>query len=91
MANPRTPDGEELTPEALESIAAEAEAGYEKVDGKIVYLGRPALSRSGPSKQLRVRIEPELNQSISDIAEREGKSVSELARDALREYVANHD
>lgn len=91
MPNPRTPEGEELTPEVLEELAAEAEAGYEKVNGEVTYLGRPALSRSGPSKQLRVRIEPELDRSISTIAERQGRSVSELARDALREYVAHHD
>lgn len=85
-----TSEGEEITPEKLEELAAEAERGYERVDGKVVPVGRPGLSASGPSRQVRIRVEPELGESLDLLAKAEERTLSEVARDALREYVEKH-
>lgn len=67
---------------------AEAEAGYERVGDVVVPVGRPSLSPGQESRPLRVRVEPELDGQVRELARSEGKSISQLTRDALREYVA---
>jgi metal-responsive CopG/Arc/MetJ family transcriptional regulator len=41
--------------------------------------------------QMIVRIDPELKTKVNDLAKAEGKSVSEVIRELLAEYVKNRD
>lgn len=83
--------GEELTEEFFEEVEAEAEAGCDLVDGKVVYLGRPTLSPSGSGKPINVRVEPELDDQLRAFALAEGRTISDVTREAVREYLQRHD
>ncbi|HVV77202.1 MAG TPA: hypothetical protein VHC43_14320 [Mycobacteriales bacterium] len=53
--------------------------------------GRPSLTgRSAPSPQVTFRLPPELRAEAAALAARDGKHVSEIARQALEEYVKRH-
>lgn len=43
------------------------------------------------STQMIVRIDPELKARVSNLAKAEGKSISEIVRELLAEYVKNRD
>lgn len=91
----RTKQGDLLTDEVIEALADEAERGYSREDwtGRIVAnpaTGRPPLSDDGESRQLRVRVEPQLDHDLRAAAKAEGCSLSELTRAALREYLQRH-
>ena len=88
MANLRTKDGVELTPEVLEELAREAEAGYDLSKAKLVRRGRPSLSGSGRSAKIQIRIDPELNRALRELSEAQNRTVSDIAREALRKHVA---
>ena len=52
--------------------------------------GRPSLSRRGVrSPQLRLSVSEELRSRLAQRAENEHRSVSNLVRDALEEYLAS--
>ena len=81
-----------LTPEIEEALAgeaeAEAEAGYDLEVATLRKVGRPSLGR-GVSPRLDLRIEPDLADALHERAEEEHLSVSAVARDALRRYLAS--
>jgi uncharacterized protein (DUF4415 family) len=83
-----TKSGKVIDEKMIESLAAEAEAGYD-VDELIARRGkrgRPTLG-SAPATVESVRLDPELKHDLQERAEREGISLSELIRNALRQYV----
>jgi hypothetical protein len=84
----RTKGGTVLTPEVEEALADEAEAGCDLTKAKAVRTGRPSLSR-GTSPRLDLRVEPELAEALHRRAREEQRTVSAVARDALRRYVAS--
>ncbi|HEY1711522.1 MAG TPA: ribbon-helix-helix protein, CopG family [Solirubrobacteraceae bacterium] len=88
MSKPsRAKSGVEITEEIAERLADEAEAGYELTDAKRV--GRRSLSgASGSSPRVNFRMTAELQARAQERAEREGKTVSEIAREALERYVS---
>ncbi len=43
------------------------------------------------STQMMVRIDPDLKDKVNSLAKAEGKSVSEIVRELLEEYVKNRD
>ena len=45
--------------------------------------GRPSLAEGGPSPSIAFRVPAALRERAEEVAAREGKSVSELAREAL--------
>ena len=45
--------------------------------------GRPSLAEDGPSPSIAFRVPAALRQRAEEVAAREGKTVSELAREAL--------
>ena len=52
--------------------------------------GRPSLTgESQHSPRVTFRLDPEARKKAAERAEREGKTVSELARDALKRYLAS--
>ncbi len=87
--NYRTVEGEELTPEYLDEIVADAEAGYPGADFRRVRVGRPSISASGHSKRLQIRVDPEMDLELKQIASKRDATVSEIAREALARYLAD--
>jgi hypothetical protein len=79
-----TKRGTPITQELADELAAEAERGYDLSLGR--RRGRPSLDE-GVSPRVTFRITGELQERARLRAEQEGKTLSELARDALAEYV----
>jgi hypothetical protein len=82
-----TKSGKVIDEKMIESVVADAEAGYD-VDELIARRGkrgRPTLG-AAPSTVESVRLDPELKQDLQRRAEQEGISVSEVIRKALRQY-----
>ena len=80
-------DGTSVDDEMIEKLADEAEVGYDL--GEIRRRragGRPAMG-SGPASVESVRLDPELKKELLLRASRDGVSVSEVIREALRTYV----
>jgi hypothetical protein len=85
---PRSKSGVPITDELAEQLAAEAEAGYDLTQGRRV--GRKSLAGgSGRSPRVNVRLTAQLAERARARAEKEGKTLSEIARDALEAYVGS--
>lgn len=80
-------DGTAITDEVVEKLADEAEQGYEvdEIERRRGG-GRPAMG-SGPASVESVRLDPELKRELLLRASKDGISVSEVIREALRTYV----
>jgi len=83
----RTASGEELTEAEIEALADEAEQGYDLTKARKVTVGRPSLGAAGVSPRVQIRVDPDLAEALKVRAKEEHRSVSEIARAALREYV----
>ena len=84
----KTKSGAALTPKVEEALADEAEAGYDLEVATPRRVGRPSLGL-GVSPRLDLRIEPDLAEALHERAEEEHRSISAVARDALRRYLAS--
>lgn len=87
MATMRTRNGTKLTGKVIEALADEAERGYDLTKAKRVTLGRPSLGPAGASPRVQIRVDPELAEALKARAREEHRSISDIARTALREYV----
>jgi predicted HicB family RNase H-like nuclease len=87
MATLRTRGGTKLTRKVIDALADEAERGYDLSEAKRERVGRPALGVAGASPRVQVRVDPKLAKALQARARREQRSVSEIARTALREYL----
>jgi predicted HicB family RNase H-like nuclease len=85
--NPRTDAGDEITPEVADALAAEAESGYDLSKAKRRRVGRPSLAGKGASPRMSFRTTPDLYRAAQKRAEKEGRSVSDLAREAVANYL----
>lgn len=83
----RTRGGTKLTKKVVDALAEEAERGYDLTQAKRVRMGRPALGEGGESPRVQVRVDDELAKALRKRAQKERRSVSEIARTALREYL----
>jgi predicted HicB family RNase H-like nuclease len=83
-----TKDGRPIDDEMIEQLADEAERGYdpEKFKKKPRGRGRPPLGVRAKGVE-SVRIEPELRDLAAQQAAKEGVTVSEIVRRALRQYL----
>ena len=90
MADLKTKKGTKLSKQAVEKIAAEAEAGYDLAKAKRQRTGpgRPSLAE-GESPRISYRVAPSLFNRAKKKAKSEGRTVSEVAREALQRYVAS--
>lgn len=77
----------EITPEIADALAREAERGYDLSKAKRQLVGRPSLSGNGPSPRMSFRTTPELYRAAQKRATEEGRSISDLAREAVTRYV----
>jgi Ribbon-helix-helix protein, copG family len=82
----RTRSGEPITDELIEQLAAEAEAGFDVDEILRRRGGRPPMGSSAAAVE-SVRLDPELSLALHERAEREGRTNSELIREALRRYL----
>lgn len=82
-----TASGEILTDEDIEALADEAERGYDLDKAIKVTVGRPSLGPEGASPRVQIRVDPDLANDLRARARKEHRSVSEIARTALREYL----
>lgn len=80
-------NGTTTTDEMVEKMADEAEAGYDvdEIERRGAG-GRPAMG-SAPAAVESVRLDPELKRELLLRASKDGISVSEVIREALRRYV----
>lgn len=82
----RTRSGVPITDELVEKLSRDAEAGFD-VDEIIRRRGgRPAMGSAAASVE-SVRLDPELSEALRERAEQEGRTNSDLIRDALRRYL----
>jgi DNA topoisomerase IB len=76
-----------ITPEIADELAAEAEGGYDLSKAVLQPVGRPSLGQAGTSPRLNFRVCPETFTAAKRRAEEEGRSVSDLAREALESFL----
>ncbi|GAC1340782.1 MAG: hypothetical protein NVSMB29_10170 [Candidatus Dormibacteria bacterium] len=84
-----TKTGRVLDQVTLDRLAAESEKGYD-LDQLTPrpWLGRPTLgSGHGPSPRINVRLAPEVYDAVLAKAQRDGRKVSEVAREAVERFV----
>jgi len=82
----QTRSGEPITDDLLENWVARAEEGFD-VDEIIRRRGgRPPMGSSAASVE-SVRLDPELSEALHQRAKDEGRTNSDLIRDALRRYL----
>ena len=80
-------DGTPITDAAVEAMADDAEAGYEVEEIlRRRAPGRPAMGSSASSVE-SVRLDPELKRDLLLRAAAERTSVSDIIRDAVRQYL----
>lgn len=80
-------DGTVITDKIVEKMADEAEQGYDVDEIQRRRAGgRPAMG-SGPASVESVRLDPDLKKQLLLRASKDGVSVSEVIREALRSYV----
>jgi len=85
--HPRTRSGTEITPEIADALAAEAERGYDLSKAERRPVGRPSLAGRGASPRVSFRTTPELYKAVQNRAKKEDRSVSDLAREAVAQFV----
>ena len=83
----RTKTGRVLTDADIEALADEAERGYD-VEHLAKRPGRPRIG-SAPAVVVPVRLHADLHNAAKALAEAERTSLSELVRDALRDYLGS--
>jgi len=90
MAGLKTKKGTKLSKAVVDSLASEAEAGYDlsKAKRERVGPGRPSLAE-GESPRISYRVAPALFDRAKKKAKAEGRTVSEVAREALQKYLAS--
>jgi CRISPR-associated endonuclease/helicase Cas3 len=83
----KTKSGAEINPELADALASEAERGYDLSKARRRRVGRPSLSGHGASPRVSFRATPELYRAAQRRAKKEGRTVSDLAREAVARYV----
>jgi hypothetical protein len=73
-----------MTAALVEELSREAEAGYDLTRAERRRVGRPSLA-AGVSPRLQVRLSRDLYAAAQLRAQQEGRPVSDVAREALRQ------
>ena len=82
----RTRSGKSITDDVVDELASRAEEGFD-VDEMIRRRGgRPPMGSAASSVE-SVRLDPELSEALRDRADREGRTSSDIIREALRRYL----
>jgi hypothetical protein len=84
----RTRAGTYLTREYEETLAREAEAGFDPSSLAPRRPGRPSLAGGqGHSSRLGVRLDDDTYQTIRRLAERQHRKISDIVREAINRYL----
>jgi len=79
-----------MTPEMIDAVASEVEEGYDLSLAREVRVGRPTLGKgASPSPRVSFRALPQLYRAARERAAAEGRTISDLARLAVEQYVAS--
>jgi CRISPR-associated endonuclease/helicase Cas3 len=84
---PKSKAGTEIDPQVADALASEAERGYDLSKARRRRVGRPSLGGHGASPRVSFRTTPELYRAAQRRADEEGRTVSDLAREAVARYV----
>jgi CRISPR-associated endonuclease/helicase Cas3 len=84
---PKTKAGAEVDRQVVDALASEAEQGYDLSKARPRRVGRPSLGGRGASPRVSFRTTPELYRAAQRRAQEEGRTVSDLAREAVARYV----
>jgi hypothetical protein len=83
-----TSSGTVITEKIAEEMAEEIERdGLDVSKLERRYVGRPSLGPEGPSPRVSFRISPDLHTAAWKRAYKEGRSLSDLAREAFTRYM----
>ncbi len=83
-----TPSGMVITEKVAEEMAEEFERdGLDPSKVERRYVGRPSLGPDGPSPRVSFRAPPDLYKAAWARADKEGRSLSDLAREAFTRYM----
>jgi Ribbon-helix-helix protein, copG family len=82
----QTATGKPITDDLVGKLAAKGEHGFDPEEILRRRGGRPTMGSSAASVE-SVRLDPELSEALRERAEHEGRTNSELIRDALRRYL----
>jgi hypothetical protein len=82
--------GNPIDSDYIDKVSYEAEIGYDLGDLAPARIGRPSLSEAGDSPQVRFRLSAATRAEAAALAAREGKTLSQLARDAVEAYLTAH-
>ncbi len=83
-----TDSGTVITEEVAEQMAEEFERdGFDPAKVERRYVGRPSLGPNGHSPRVSFRVPPDLHKAAWARADKEGRSLSELAREAFDRYM----
>ena len=82
----RTRSGKPITDDLIEELARKAEEGFDVEEILRRRGGRPPMGASAATVE-SVRLDPELRDALRERAEREGRTNSELIREALRQFL----
>lgn len=83
----KSSSGATIDSAAADALAAEAEHGYDLSTARPRRVGRPSLGPAGTSPRVSFRATPELYQAAKRRATKEGRTISDLAREAVDRYV----
>jgi Ribbon-helix-helix protein, copG family len=83
----RTRSGKAITEKLIEKLSAKAEEGVDVDEIVRRRGGRPPIGSAAASVE-SVRLDPELSRALRERAEHDGRTNSEVIRDALRRYLA---
>lgn len=84
---PKTKSGSEIDSQDADALASEAERGYDLSKATRRRVGRPSLGGRGASPRVSFRTTPELYGAAQRRAKEEGRTVSDLAREAVARYI----
>jgi hypothetical protein len=83
-----TPSGTVITEKVAEEMAEEFERdGLDPSKVERRYVGRPSLGPKGLSPRVSFRVSPDLHKAAWKRADKEGRSLSDLAREAFTKYM----
>jgi hypothetical protein len=82
-----TPSGTVITEEIAEELAEEAEGEFDVRRLERRFVGRPSLGQAGVSPRVSFRASRDLYDAAWKRADKEGRSLSGLAREALQQYL----
>ena len=82
----KTKSGQPITDELIAELADKAEAGYDVDEILLRRGGRPPMGSSAASVE-SVRLDPELSEALRQQAQKEGRTNSDVIREALRKYL----